>query len=374
MSQSVVEPYRTPPTGYRAAVSLHAHTDHSRESLGFLPDWLDGVPVVRRLWQREQARRSSGARGPFDLSRGYWRPPMSPRGVLHSETGQIHDRLGLEAIVSLTDHDTFGAPMALRAVAGEAAVPLSVEWSVRHGGSRFHLGVHNVPADIVLACGAALAAETAQPGAGGLADLLELLASCPSALIVFNHPLWDGEVNHALDAQEASEFLRRYGRWIHAIELNGYRKWPENQRAMALAECWRLPLVAGGDRHGRAPNAVLNLSHAASFDEFACEVRDDRRSHLLVMPEYFGQPAARELAALSEILGTDRGLARGHRHWSERVFVTDGRGADHPLAEAWDGGIPWWVSSLVGVLRLAGSAPARPLLRAALAGGQLSLF
>lgn len=374
MAHSIVEPFRSRPTGYRTGVSLHAHTNRSRESLDFLPSWVRDVPVLGRLWERERARQRSSNGGDLDLSRGFWCPPASPLEVLDSEVAEVRRRLGLDALVSLTDHDSFDAPLALNALDSAAAVPLSIEWTVHSRSGRFHLGVHNVPLELAWNHAATLAPLTVTPDDDGLADMLRLLSAAPATLIVLNHPLWDGDVNHRRGADAASAFLERHRPWIHAVELNGYRRWSENQAAMALAERWRLPVVAGGDRHGRAPNALLNLSQAGTFDEFVGEIRDDRRSHVLVMPEYFEQPAAREFAALADILGTRPRPAEEQRHWTERVFLTDEAGRACPLAEAWDGRIPWWISSFIGVLRLAGSAPARPLLRLALAGGQINLF
>ncbi len=371
MSQCIVEPYRAGVAGYRTGVSLHAHTSHSKESLGFLPDWMERLPVLGRLWARELERHRREDGCGLDLARSFWRPPLCPRAVVESEAAQIRRRFGLEALVSLTDHDSFDGPISLQVTAAEDAPPVSLEWTVHVGGARFHLGVHNIAVDVAQAQARAL---TTAPNEDDLADLLACLASCPSTLIVLNHPFWDGDVNHALDDEAVNGFLRRHQAWIHAVELNGYRRWSENQRTMALAEQWRLPLVAGGDRHGRAPNALLNLSHATSFDEFVGEIRVDHRSHIVIMPEYGGQSAAREFAALADILGTDPELAEGHRHWFDRVFLTDESGRERPVAEIWNGRIPLWLSSFIGVLRLAGSPSARPLLRVALSTGQVSLF
>ena len=46
---------------------------------------------------------------------------------------------------------------------------------------------------------------------------------------------------------------------------NGYRSWRENRDVCLLAHTWRLPIVSGGDRHGRAPNSLLNLTRARTF-------------------------------------------------------------------------------------------------------------
>jgi hypothetical protein len=45
-------------------------------------------------------------------------------------------------------------------------------------------------------------------------------------------------------------------------------------------------LISGGDRHGVEPNANINLTNATSFNEFVHEVRKERRSNVLFMPQY----------------------------------------------------------------------------------------
>jgi hypothetical protein len=41
---------------YRAAVSMHCHTNHSRESLSFLPHYASGVPILSRFYKSEMKR------------------------------------------------------------------------------------------------------------------------------------------------------------------------------------------------------------------------------------------------------------------------------------------------------------------------------
>ena len=51
--------------------------------------------------------------------------------------------------------------------------------------------------------------------------------------------------------------------------------------AMELAEEFQTTAVSGGDRHGTEPNAVLNLTNAGVFGEFAHEVRFQRKCDFL---------------------------------------------------------------------------------------------
>ncbi len=44
--------------------------------------------------------------------------------------------------------------------------------------------------------------------------------------------------------------------------------------------------IAGGDRHGVEPNANINLTNATTFTEFVHEVRREKKSRVLFMPQY----------------------------------------------------------------------------------------
>jgi hypothetical protein len=91
------------------------------------------------------------------------------------------------------------------------------------------------------------------------------------------------------------EFLRTYGHRIHALEMNGLRSWQENLGAVSLAKESDHPVVAGGDRHGLEPNATINLTRAATFKEFATEIRVERSSDIAVLPQYKEPLAFRHL-------------------------------------------------------------------------------
>ena len=83
-----------------------------------------------------------------------------------------------------------------------------------------------------------------------------------------------------------NEFLQSYGAFLHALELNGLRDWEENRYVRRLAQQWNMLLISGGDRHGVEPNANINLTQAASFTEFVHEIRRQRDSNVLFMPQY----------------------------------------------------------------------------------------
>ena len=101
------------PAGMRSAVSLHSHSQHSRETLAFLPQLVKGIPVVRDLFARSLAEYEREEGQALDFADWYWRPPASPASVVTSEQEHLERRLGLSALVSLTDHDTLEGPREL---------------------------------------------------------------------------------------------------------------------------------------------------------------------------------------------------------------------------------------------------------------------
>ena len=40
----------------KAGVSLHCHTEHSKEMMDFVPNYADRIPLISTLWQREKAQ------------------------------------------------------------------------------------------------------------------------------------------------------------------------------------------------------------------------------------------------------------------------------------------------------------------------------
>jgi len=82
----------------------------------------------------------------IDFAQGYWTPPLCPRSAYEVEKNQIEQTLGMQALVSLTDHDCIDAPLLLRVVPAMHETPVSLEWTVPFQSAKFHLGVHNCPA------------------------------------------------------------------------------------------------------------------------------------------------------------------------------------------------------------------------------------
>jgi hypothetical protein len=373
MIQSVSYLWREPQAAERftAGVSLHSHTSQSKETLDFIAelstDWGVLQPLMR--WAERRSLRTTGIRP--DYARSYWTPPLTPRLAFDLERTQIEDKLQLPAMVSLTDHDDIQAPMLLRSLASARQIPVSLEWSVPYGASAFHLGIHNLPSATGAEWMRRMEAFTAIPAAERPAKLLtEMLAELdelPGVLIVFNHPLWDlyriGEEKHRL---LVNDFLAVYGQFCHAVELNGLRNWDENREVATLAAQWNQVLISGGDRHGVEPNANLNLTRAASFTEFVHEVRRERQSHVLFMPQYAEPWKHRILNSTLDAIRNYPDFPEGSRRWDDRVFHPDAEGNMRVLSELWSSGrAPVYLSAVLAFVRLLGAAPLSSGLRLA---------
>jgi hypothetical protein len=352
--------------GFRTGVSLHSHTNQSKETLDFLANLGNQYPMIRPLLARleQRSERMHGVRVNYAAS--YWTPPMTPKLAFDLETRQI-EKLDLAPMVSLTDHDTINAPMLLRTVPSARQIPVSVEWSAPYGEQSFHLGVHNLPSARANEWMATLADYTAHPSDRRLTEILRALDEEPNVLVVFNHPLWDlyliGKERHEF---LVNEFLLVNGNYLHALELNGLRNWDENRAVRRLAEQWNMLLISGGDRHGVEPNANLNLSNASNFTEFVHEIRREGKSDLLFMPQYAQPWKHRLLQSTIDAIRYYPEFPQGSRTWDERVYHPDVNGDLRPLSELWPNGAPPRAMSwMLGMVQLMGAAPLSGGLRLA---------
>ena len=354
------------PQGFRSGVSLHSHTNQSHETLDFLANFGNQYPVMRPLLARLERRseRMHGLR--IDYAASYWTPPMTPRLAFDLESRQI-EKLDLEPMVSITDHDNITAPMLLRTVPSARRIPVSLEWSAPYGEQSFHLGVHNLPSARAAEWMETLADYTAHPSDQRFTEILRALHEDPNVLVIFNHPLWDlyliGKEKHQF---LVNEFLQKNGNYLHALELNGLRNWDENRAVRQLAEQWNMLLISGGDRHGVEPNANLNLTNAASFTEFVHEVRQEKKSDVLFMPQYAQPWKHRLLQSTIDAIRHYPEFPQGSRTWDERVYHPDASGVARPLSELWPNQEPpRLMSILLAAVQLMGAAPVSGGLRMA---------
>ncbi len=353
--------------GYRAGVSLHSHTNQSKETLDFLANLGNQYPLIRPLLSRLETRSEAHHGVRVNYAASYWTPPMTPKLAFDLESRQIEE-LDIASMVSISDHDNINAPMLLRTVPSARQIPVSVEWSAPYGGVQdFHLGIHNLPSAKAAEWMATLADYTARPSDARLTEILSALNAEPNVLVIFNHPLWDlflvGQEKHEF---LVNEFLLKNGNYIHALELNGLRHWDENRAVLRLAEKWNMLLISGGDRHGVEPNANINLTNATSFTEFVHEIRKEKKSRVLFMPQYAEPWKHRILQSTLDAIRNYPDFPTGSRRWDERVYHPDANGVIRPLTEIWpDGQAPRLMRWGIGLVMLMGTAPVSGGLRMA---------
>ena len=354
----------------KTGVSLHCHTEHSKEMLDFVPHYAERLPIISTFWRRERDKyREKEGKG-IDFSTAYWSPPLTAQGVYEIEKAQINEA-GLDAIISLTDHDSIDANLQVNENTESRKAPISLEWTVPFDYGFFHVGVHNLPEDRAIDITKTLLDFTfveENHTDEKLAEMFALLNDLPGVLVILNHPLWDIEIV-GKERHEAllKEFIRRHGRWIHAFEINGFRSWSENKAVIEMAEALGIPIATGGDRHGCKPNTVINLTNADTFEEFVHEIRVEKRSEVVLMPEYEHPLHSRQLQSFSEILSHYPDFAEGRQRWFDRVFFDtgDGNGIRNLASHGWRLGGPKWLRAAIWTLGFLGSPKMRPIFRVA---------
>ncbi|MBS1794399.1 MAG: hypothetical protein JSS81_11125 [Acidobacteria bacterium] len=353
----------------KTGISLHCHTQYSKEMLDFIPHYAEKLPIISFFWKRERDKYKEREGQAMDFSTAFWSPPLSPYAVYDIEKKQIEDA-GLEAIVSISDHDSIDGSLKLAEIHENRKAPISLEWTVPFEYGFFHVGVHNLPEADAVELTKTLIDYTfsENPTKERLHELFAMLNELPQVLVILNHPLWDIEIvgqerhNHLL-----KNFIKEYGKWLHALEINGFRTWSENKAVIEMAEALGFPIATGGDRHGCKPNTVINLTNSRTFEEFVEEIRVDKRSEVVLMPEYKRPLHSRQLQSFSEILHNYPDFPVERRRWFDRVHFDIGKGQGlQPLSTyGWLNGGPLWLRIAIKTLGFLGSAPMRPFFELA---------
>jgi hypothetical protein len=238
-----------------------------------------------------------------------------------------------------------------------------VEWSVPFEGAVFHLGVHNLPESQAQLIMDDLDAFTRNPSTPRLIEILAALHQFPEVLIVFNHPLWDQHrLAESTFLRILDRFLQSYVEFLHAFELNAMRAWTENEGVIQLAAVWQRPLISGGDRHGCEPSGALNLTRATSFSDFVGEIRLERLTHIVFMPQYAEPLRIRFLQTVIDAIRDYPEHPAGSRRWDERVFHMDFQtGYYRPLSALWKAP-PAYLGRIFSVIRMVENASVRHAL------------
>ena len=156
-----------------------------------------------------------------------------------------------------------------------------------------------------------------------------------------------------------NRFLKRNGQFLHALELNGLRHWDENRAVRQLAAQWNMLLISGGDRHGVEPNANINLTNATSFTEFVHEIRNEKRSKILFMPQYAEPWKHRILRSAIDAIRDYPEFPQGSQKWDERVYHPNAKGVDTPVSRT----VAERIGALADAVVAIGSAAAGPAAR-----------
>jgi hypothetical protein len=349
---------------------LHGHTSHSKESLSFISKYASRSSLLTFALASQEKLAMTRGGVKVDLMRAYWTPALTPLAAFQLERNQIERVLGVEGMVSLTDHDDIEAPMLLRVVPEARRIPVSVEWSVPFSNTTLHLGIHNLPSAHARTIMAQLAEYTANPKDQRLHELLAMLDEIPEVLIVLNHPLWDlaglGKERHM---QALVDFVATLGMFVHAFELSGVRTWEENRAVLHFAGRWDQLVIGGGDRHGAEPNAVVNLTNATSFSELVHEIRREHRCHVLFMPQYAEPFPLRVSQSLLHAVREYPDYPDGSRRWDERVFHPDRNGEMKQLATLWRNP-PAFIEGFLATVRMLEIEAVRKTIQAAMATPQ----
>ncbi len=349
-------------------VSLHCHTKYSKEWLDFIPYQVKEVIRFLHFRKYNQENHQNFEIRNIDFAKSYFLPPLAEETVFENELTSIR-KSGLEAIVSITDHDCIDANLNLCERFPDEQIPISMEWTVPFKEGFFHLGVHNLPKDEAKSISEAMLDFTYAKeqhfnfDENHLTELFTRISEFPEVLIVLNHPIWDIEmVGQTRHIELLKKFLHEYGEWIHALEINGFRSWSENQETIDLAETSGFPLVSGGDRHSCQPNTTINLTNSKTFADFAGEIRIDKRSEVVLFPEYSQPVAYRIIESFDEITRSQS----DKQNWLDRLFFQEfDSDKPRPASELWKNNGPTWMRWSLAISRILANENCLPLFRLA---------
>jgi hypothetical protein len=104
-----------------------------------------------------------------------------------------------------------------------------------------------------------------------------------------------------------------------------------------------------------------------TFPGFVHEIRRERLSHVVFMPQYHEPLKMRVLQAMVDVVRDYPENFAGRRTWADRVFYRDPQTKIAvPLASLWSDGGPGIVKQFIAAMRLLEWTPFRSALRVAL--------
>ena len=135
-----------------------------------------------------------------------------------------------------------------------------------------------------------------------------------------------------------------------------------------MAEALGIPIATGGDRHGCKPNTVINLTNADTFEEFVHEIRVEKKSEVVLMPEYEQPLHSRQMQSFAEILKHYPEFRREPAEMVRACVLRHRRrqGSSSRLSShGWRLGGPKWLRAAIWTLGFLGSPEMRPFFRVA---------
>jgi hypothetical protein len=115
--------------------------------LDFVPVYARKMPIIAQFWRKEREKYAKKEGNAPDFSNAYWSPPLTAEKVFDIEKGQIN-QAGLDAIVSITDHDSIDGNLKLNTeTENRGRHPSRSNGPFRLNTATFIVGVHNLPKD-----------------------------------------------------------------------------------------------------------------------------------------------------------------------------------------------------------------------------------
>src|SRR5271167_2653731 len=89
--------------GFASGVSLHSHTNRSKETLDFIIKVVNEHRMFKRLIERQEKLAQHRHRVKVNFPKSYWTPPLTPRLAFDLESNQIAESLQIQPLVSISD-------------------------------------------------------------------------------------------------------------------------------------------------------------------------------------------------------------------------------------------------------------------------------
>src|SRR5262245_8734487 len=107
---------------FSSAISLHSHTDRSREGFGGIEQYSEDSALIGFAVSRISSHYRKLIGADLNFEKAYFAPPLAPVEAYRLEASQI-DAMGMNPMVSITDHDSIEAPAHLQTMFEPNMIP-----------------------------------------------------------------------------------------------------------------------------------------------------------------------------------------------------------------------------------------------------------